>query len=115
MIGGFIIGADTPTKVLLRAIGPSLAQQGLTGLLEDPVLELHDSDGNIIASNDNWRSTQASEIIATTIPPSDDREAAIVSTLDPGNYTAIVHGKGDATGVALVEVYNLDSTSSTLN
>jgi hypothetical protein len=115
MIGGFIIGADTPTKVLLRAIGPSLAQQGLTGLLEDPVLELHDSDGNIIASNDNWRSTQASEIIATTIPPSDDREAAIVSTLDPGNYTAIVHGKGDATGVALVEIYNLDSASSTSN
>lgn len=115
MIGGFIIGADTPTKVLLRAIGPSLAQQGLTGLLEDPVLELHDSDGNIIASNDNWRSTQASEIIATTIPPSDDREAAIVSTLDPGNYTAIVHGKGDATGVALVEIYNLDSGSSISN
>ena len=99
-----------PTKVLLRAIGPSLASTGrLPAFWRTRFWSYSDSDGNIIASNDNWRSTQASEIIATTIPPSDDREAKrLYSTLDPGNYTAIAaRPKGDATGVALVEVYNL--------
>jgi hypothetical protein len=103
MIGGFIIGGDYPAKVLLRAIGPSLP---VDGKLEDPTLELVDSQGNVI-SNDDWRETQEAEIIATTVPPTNDREAAIVATLVPGFYTAIVRGKGDTAGVALVEGYNL--------
>jgi YVTN family beta-propeller protein len=108
MIGGFIIGADTPTKVMIRGIGPSLAQFGIVGTLQDPVLELHGGDGDLIFENDNWRSTQRAEIIATGIPPTDDRESAIVATLQPGAYTAIVRGRDNTTGVALVEVYNLD-------
>jgi hypothetical protein len=70
------------------------------------VLEIHDANGGVI-SNDDWRQTQEAEIIATTIPPTDNREAAIVATLVPGNYTAIVSGKDSSTGVAVVEAYNL--------
>jgi hypothetical protein len=102
MIGGFIIGGDYPAKVLLRAIGPSLP---VNGALQDPILELVDANGAPI-SNDNWRATQEAEI-AAIIPPSDDREAAIIATLVPGSYTAIVRGKDNTAGVALVEGYNL--------
>jgi hypothetical protein len=109
MIGGFIIGGADPTTVLVRAIGPSLASQGIGQPLADPILELHDGSGNLISSNDNWRSDQEPAIIATGIPPTDDRESAIVATLQPESYTAIVRGQNDTTGVALVEVYNLDS------
>jgi hypothetical protein len=77
-----------------------------------PVLEIHDSSGQLISTNDNWRSTQQNEIIATGIPPTNDKESAILVTLDPGSYTAIVHGQGSTTGVALVEVYNLDTNAS---
>jgi uncharacterized delta-60 repeat protein len=106
MIGGFIIsGANT--KVLARAIGPSLAAQGVSGALQDTILELHDSSGALVASNDDWRSTQQQQIIDTTVPPNDDRESAIVATLQPGAYTAVVRGKSDSTGVALVEIYSL--------
>jgi hypothetical protein len=107
VIGGFIIGGDQPTKVLIRGIGPSLAKSGIANALEDPVLELHNSSGSTIFSNDNWRTSQQQQITATGIPPSDNREAAIIATLKPGNYTAVLRGKGYATGVALVEVYNL--------
>lgn len=107
MIGGFIIGGDAPTKVIVRAIGPSLAAFGVTGVLGDPTMELHDSSGSLIFSNDNWRSDQEQEIIDTTIPPTDDKESAIVATLPPGAYTAIVRGANGTTGVALVEVYAL--------
>ena len=106
MIGGLIIGGDQPAKVLVRAIGPSLAAQGVSGVLDDPTLELNDANGNVI-SNDDWRATQEDEVMASTVPPTNEREAAIVATLTPGNYTAIVRGKGDTTGVALVEAYNL--------
>ena len=106
MIGGFIIGGAEPAKVLVRAIGPSLTNFGLQGALQATTLELHDSNGSVI-SNDGWRSTQESEIIATTIPPTSDNEAAILATLVPGNYTAIVRGKNDTTGIAVVEAYNL--------
>ena len=106
MIGGFIIKGGLPPKVIVRAIGPSLTQAGVRGALADPVLELHDSNGMTI-TNDNWRATQEAEIIATTIPPTDNREAAIVATLPPGPYTAIVRGANNSTGVALVEAYNL--------
>lgn len=107
MIGGFVVGGADPTKVLVRAIGPSLAAAGITQPLADPVLELHDSNGELIASNDNWRSTQQGEIIATGLQPKDNLESAIVKTLQPGSYTAIVRGQNESTGVALVEVYNL--------
>ena len=107
MIGGFIIGG-TPAKIMVRAIGPSLAAFGVTGVLPDPVLELHDQDGSLIYQNDNWRAEQAQQIIDTTIPPSDESESAIIATLAPGAYTAIVHDAGSAQGVALVEVYMLD-------
>ena len=107
MIGGFIIGGTTPTKVIVRAIGPSLAADGISGALADPVLELHDSAGSLIFRNDNWRNDQEQQIIDTTIPPADDRESAIVATLPPGTFTAIVRGANNTTGVALVEVYSL--------
>jgi NHL repeat len=107
MIGGFIIHPQAPatsTRVVIRAIGPSLPVPGALG---DPTLELHDGNGALIAFNDNWRSDQEAEIIATTIPPSNDLESAIVRDLTPGSYTAIVRGKNNTTGVALVEVYAL--------
>ncbi len=104
MIGGFIVGGNSPATVLLRAIGPSLTAQGVSGALMDPTLEVVDGNGSVI-SNDNWRATQESAIIATTVPPADDREAAVLATLVPGAYTAIVRGKNNTTGVALVEGY----------
>jgi hypothetical protein len=107
MIGGFIIGNQT-SEVLVRGIGPSLTALGVDGALADPMLELHDVNGDLLASNDNWRSDQEAEIEATTIPPNDDLESAILRTLAPGAYTAILRGVGDATGVGLVEAYNLD-------
>ena len=106
MIGGFILlGADAQT-VLVRAIGPSLP---VAGKLADPTLELHDKDGVTIATNDSWRSDQEADIIATTIPPPDDAESAILMTLAPGAYTAILRGVNNTTGVALVEAYQLDN------
>jgi len=109
MIGGFIIGGDDPTTVIVRAIGPSLAASDIPNPLADPLLELYDSNGSLISSNDNWRSTQAQQIIDSGVAPSDDREAAIVATLNPGGYTAMVRDAAHADGVALVEVYNLES------
>jgi hypothetical protein len=104
MIGGFII-SGTATKIIARAIGPEL--NGIVpGALQDTVLELRDGSGSLVASNDDWRSRQEQEIIATTVAPKDDRESAIVATLAPGNYTGIVRGKDNTTGVGLVEVYN---------
>ena len=110
LIGGFIITGSTPKQVLLRALGPSLADQGLTGLLQNPTLELHDESGAIIAENDNWKTTQEVAITATGLAPNDFREAAILITLDPGKYTAIVQGEEGGSGTALVEAYDLDAT-----
>jgi hypothetical protein len=110
MIGGVIIGggsAGTTAKVLVRAIGPSLSGQGVNGALQDPTLELRDANAQLVAQNDNWRESQEQAIKDTTVPPSDDRESAIVQTLGAGNYTAIVRGAGNTTGIGLVEVYNL--------
>jgi hypothetical protein len=108
MIGGFIVGGTDPSKVIVRAIGPSLSAAGVAGALADPILELHNSDGSLIFQNDNWRSNQEEQIIASSVPPTDNMESAIVATLNPGAYTAIVRGAGDTTGVALVEVYALN-------
>jgi hypothetical protein len=94
--------------VLVRAIGPALTSLGVTGALQDPFLELHDSFGMTAATNDNWKSTQKAEIEATGLQPSNDAESAILTTLLPGPYTAVVRGQNDTTGVALVEVYHLD-------
>jgi hypothetical protein len=105
LIGGIILAGQEPRRVIVRAIGPSLA---VPGALADPTLELRDGDGGLLAANDNWRSSQEAEIIATTIPPSNDLESAVVQTLPPANYTAIVRGQNAATGVALVEAYALD-------
>lgn len=110
MIGGFIVGGSEPTKVIIRAIGPSLSAFGISGALQDPALELHNGDGSLIFGNDNWRADQEQQILESTIPPSDDRESAIVAFLPPGNYTALVRGTANSTGVALVEIYNLGST-----
>ncbi len=108
MIGGFIVGGSEPASILVRATGPSLgrAPANLTGVLQDPILELHDSNGGVV-SNDDWRATQETEIIATTVQPADDKEPAILATLVPGNYTAIVRGKDNATGIAVVEAYKV--------
>ena len=108
MIGGFILMGTTPNQVIVRAIGPSLLARGVSDALLDPTLELYDSNGNLLGFNDNWRTTQESEIIATTVAPTDEREAAIVATLPPGAYSSVVHGANDTTGVALVEVYALN-------
>ena len=105
MIGGLIVVGQNSLRVIVRAIGPSLP---LPGALGDPTLELRDINGALIAANDNWRSDQEAEIIATTIPPTNDLESAIVRNLVPGNYTAIVRGVNNTTGVALVEVYALN-------
>lgn len=102
MIAGVIVlGADSQ-KVIVRALGLSV---GVPGPLLDPALELRNSNGALIASNDNWRSDQAAEIIATGLPPANDSESAIVRTLPPAPYTAIVRGANGASGLALVEVY----------
>ena len=108
MIGGTIITGNTPAKVLFRAIGPSRTKFGVSNALQDPMLELHDGNGTLRASNDNWiDSPDAAAIIATTIPPTDNRESAILQNLPPGAYTAIVRGAGNSTGVAVVEAYQL--------
>ena len=111
LIGGFIINGYTPKRVLIRAIGPSLTNLGISGALADSVLELHGPDPFATITNDNWRDTQQSEIQATGIAPGNDLESAIVATLPAGAYTAIIRGKNDGTGVALVEAYDLDSTA----
>ena len=112
LIGGFIAGNGL-TKIIVRAIGPSLINSGIQGALQDPTLELHDGSGSTITSNDNWKvrpdgSSQEAEIRATTIPPTNDFESALVQTLVPGNYTAVVRGVNNTTGIAVVEVFALN-------
>ena len=113
MIGGLIVGGASgngTSKVIVRALGPSVPVGGALG---DPTLELHDGSGTAVATNDNWKiddqtgQSQEADIRATTIPPTNDAESALIASLAPGNYTAIVRGKNNATGVGLVEVYNL--------
>jgi len=117
MIGGFIVRGTEPTRVIVRAIGPELTRYGVPNVLTNPTLELHDSTGALIASNDNWRTTiiggiittnQVPDITASGHAPGDGRESAIIAGLPGGNYTAIVRGVNNTTGVALVEVYDLD-------
>ena len=110
-IGGFIITGSAPKRILLRGIGPSLTAFGVPDALADPVMELHGPTGFVTLTNDNWRDTQEAEIQATGIPPTDDLESAIIATLPPGAYTAILSGKDNTAGVALIEVYDLDQAA----
>lgn len=107
MIGGWIIGGSEVTKVAVRALGPSLAGSGITSALADPTLNVHNGNGALIAQNDDWRSAQEQALIAAGLAPASDRESAILLSLTPGNYTAIVRGTQETSGIALVEVYNL--------
>jgi hypothetical protein len=114
LIGGFIINGSQSKKVILRAIGPSLAASGVANVLADPVLELHDS-GGVIGFNDDWQSgSQAGEIAASGFAPSDPRESAIIATLSPGSYTAVLSGAGNGQGIGLVEAYELDANGTRL-
>jgi hypothetical protein len=107
LIGGFIITGG-PKLVLVRALGPSLAAQGVSPVLENPVLKLM-SGSTELRSNDDWQSeSNSDDIISTTIPPQDSREASILVRLEPGAYTAVVTGANDTTGIALIEVYEID-------
>jgi hypothetical protein len=116
MIGGFIVQGTEPKRVIIRALGPELTQYGVPNVLVNPTLELHDRTGALIASNDNWMTTiiggiitsdQVADIQNSGYAPTDQRESAIVADLPAGNYTAIVRGVSDRTGVNLAEVYDL--------
>jgi len=111
-IGGFIISGTDPKKVLIRALGPTLAVFGVPNTLQDPVLELHDGAGAILTSNDDWKTAQQAAIQATGLAPPDDRESAILVSLQPGSYTAIEAGKNSTTGNGLIEVYDVDVLSA---
>jgi hypothetical protein len=111
LIGGFIISGSVDKKVIMRAIGPSLAQFGLTGLLDDPTLELYDSNNQLIGANDNWRTAQESEISNSGFAPQHSLESALIATLAPGHYTVVVRGKDNTSGIGVVEVYDLEAQS----
>jgi hypothetical protein len=112
LIGGFMVRGTQPKKLILRAIGPSLAGLGLPGAMPDPVLELHGS-GGMIASNDDWSTgSQTAEIQASGLAPTEPVESAIIATLSPGNYTAVVSGYGGGQGIGLVEAYEFDGNAT---
>jgi hypothetical protein len=117
MIGGFIVQGSQSKRVIVRAIGPELTQHRVPDALADPTLELHDGTGALIASNDDWLRTiiggiitenQVRDILNSGLAPTDRSESAIIGQLPPGNYTAIVRGANNTTGVALIEVYDID-------
>src|SRR5262249_47498581 len=108
LIGGFIIGGAGTKDVLVRALGPTLQNFGINDFLADPMMDLYNGQ-TLLASNDNWKSDHEAEISATGKAPPNDLEPAIRQSLGPGNYTAIVSGKNNTTGVGLVEAYDLDN------
>jgi hypothetical protein len=117
VIGGFIVQGSGTDRVIIRALGPELTQYGVSNALHNPTLELHDGSGAFIASNDNWVMTiiggiitqsQVRDIMASGYAPTNGLESAIIADLPPGNYTAIVRGVNDTTGVGLIEVYDLN-------
>jgi hypothetical protein len=119
MIAGFIVQGSAPKRVLIRAVGPSLTQSGVPDALTNPQLELHDT-ASTIGTNDDWQTTQiggviiaeqVAEIQASGLAPSDPAESAMIATLPPGSYTAVVQGVNGGTGVGIVEVYDLDASS----
>ena len=113
MIGGFIISGSAPKKVVIRGLGPSLGNSGLTGVLADPTLELRGSDSALLMQNDNWQdnSAQAALLIALGLAPQNPNESGIVATLPPGAYTALMAGKNQTSGIGLVEVYDADAAA----
>jgi hypothetical protein len=106
MIGGFIV-VNNPVRVVVRGIGPSLTALGVTNPLANPTLELRDNNGALVLANNDWKDTQQAALLATHLQPTNDLESALVQTLQPGNYTALLRGANDGTGVGLVEVYAL--------
>ncbi len=112
MIGGFIITGNAPKRVLLRALGPSLASFGITNFVPDPVLQLRAQGGALIQQNDNWKDSQQAEIQATGLAPTDDREAAIIATLAPGQYTGLLTNKLGAPGIGTFELYDLNFSAN---
>ena len=108
LIGGFIVGGSQNKDVVVRALGPSLSSAGVTGPLPDPTMELRNSSGSLIASNDNWQTAPNAALIQSEgLSPSNPAESALQVTLSPGSYTAIVRGANNTTGIGLVEVYDL--------
>jgi len=108
MIGGFIAGGGSNSiQVLVRGLGPSLTQHGVSGALANPILSLFDSNGNVLRNNNNWKDSQQAGIQATGLAPPNDFESAILQDLGPGNYTAILSGRNNTTGIGLVEIYRL--------
>ena len=110
MIGGFILGsASGNMNVVIRGLGPSLSQAGLSNVLADPTLELHDGNGSLLISNDNWMNdpVSAAQLTANGLAPQDPNESAIFTSLSPGAYTAILAGKNGGAGIGLVEIYSL--------
>jgi hypothetical protein len=109
LIGGFVLGGSALNQnvVVLRAIGPSLSRHGIVHPLQDPILEVHNASGALIASNDNWQATQRAQIMAAGLAPSDPHESAIYLQLGAGSYTAVVRGANTTTGIALVEFFNI--------
>lgn len=113
MIAGFIVRGNTSKRVLLRGLGNSLRSAGIANALADPNLELHSADGALLHSNDNWQDTQASQIAATGLAPTDPHEAAMIAVLPPGSYTVILSSRDGKSGVGLVEIYDLDQSPAT--
>jgi phospholipase/lecithinase/hemolysin len=112
LIAGFIISGSQPKKVIVRALGPTLSTLGVNGALADPTIAIFNSSNSLVASNDNWRNTQEAEIAASGFAPPNNLESAIIATLPPGSFSAVVSGKNGGTGIGLVEVYQLDATTS---
>jgi hypothetical protein len=112
MIGGFIVTGNDVKRIIIRGIGPSLANSGVPGAINDPILRLFGPTGAQIGLNDNWQDTQAAEIEATGIPPQDSRESAIIATLSPAAYSATLASASGEYGVGLVEVYDLDGAAN---
>ena len=109
LIGGFVVNGSQSKNLIVRAIGPSLTNAGISGALADPTLELHDSNGNTLSTNNDWQSSsQASQISASGFAPSNPKESAIMATLAQGAYTAIIRGVNSSTGIGMIEVYDLD-------
>ena len=115
LIGGFIINGTESKQVIVRGIGPSLAVNGvpLVNRLADPAIDLYQGD-TLIMTNNNWKDSQQTEIEATGIPPTDDLESAIIATLAPGSYTAVLRGNNGETGNGLFEVYDLDAAANSM-
>ena len=112
LIAGFTISGKQSKKVIVRALGPTLSTLGVSGALADPTIAIVNSSNVVVASNDNWRDTQETEIAASGYAPPNDLESAIIATLAPGSYTAVVTGKNGGTGIGLVDLYQLDATTS---